>query len=313
MTRIKTTFGFRSTAAEVVAGIDMSGKRAVVTGGASGIGIPTAAALVGAGAQVTLAVRNVEAALPVAAGITAKAGGRPVLVEQLDLADQASVAAFVSRWRGPLHVLVNNAGVMALPQQRTAEGWEMQFATNHLGHFALANGLHRALAEAGGARIVSVSSSAHQLSPVIFDDIHFAFRPYEPILAYGQSKTANILFAVEATARWTADGITVNALTPGAILTNLQRYRGGMSTPPELRKTVEEGAATSVFVATSPLLNGIGGRYFVDCNEAEVVRQRTGDTTGVAPYALDADNAKRLWELSHALTRGARPEAPANY
>ena len=313
MTRIKTTFGFRSTAAEVVAGIDMSGKRAVVTGGASGIGIPTAAALAGAGAQVTLAVRNVEAALPVAAGITAKAGDRPVLVEQLDLADQASVAAFVSRWRGPLHVLVNNAGVMALPQQRTAEGWEMQFATNHLGHFALANGLHRALAEAGGARIVSVSSSAHQLSPVIFDDIHFAFRPYEPILAYGQSKTANILFAVEATARWTADGITVNALTPGAILTNLQRYRGGMSTPPELRKTVEEGAATSVFVASSPLLDGIGGRYFVDCNEAEVVSQRTGDTTGVAPYALDADNAKRLWELSHALTRGARPEAPANY
>jgi len=313
MTRIKTTFGFRSTAAEVVAGIDMSGKRAVVTGGASGIGIPTAAALAGAGAQVTLAVRNVEAALPVAAGITAKAGGRPVLVEQLDLADQASVAAFVSRWRGPLHVLVNNAGVMALPQQRTAEGWEMQFATNHLGHFALANGLHRALAEAGGARIVSVSSSAHQLSPVIFDDIHFAFRPYEPILAYGQSKTANILFAVEATARWTADGITANALTPGAILTNLQRYRGGMSTPPELRKTVEEGAATSVFVASSPLLDGIGGRYFVDCNEAEVVSQRTGDTTGVAPYALDADNAKRLWGLSDALTRGARPEAPANY
>jgi len=313
MALIATKFGFRSTATEVIAGIEMSGKCVVVTGGASGIGIPTAAALVGAGAQVTLAVRNVEAALPVAAGITAKAGGRPVLVEQLDLADQASVAAFVSRWRGPLHVLVNNAGVMALPQQRTAEGWEMQFATNHLGHFALANGLHRALAEAGGARIVSVSSSAHQLSPVIFDDIHFAFRPYEPILAYGQSKTANILFAVEATARWTADGITVNALTPGAILTNLQRYRGGMSTPPELRKTVEEGAATSVFVATSPLLNGIGGRYFVDCNEAEVVRQRTGDTTGVAPYALDADNAKRLWELSHALTRGARPEAPANY
>jgi NAD(P)-dependent dehydrogenase (short-subunit alcohol dehydrogenase family) len=313
MARIATKFGFRSTAAEVIAGIDMSGKRVVVTGGASGIGIPTAAALAGAGAEVTLAVRNVEAALPVAAGITAKAGGRPVLVEHLDLADQTSVAAFVSRWRGPLHVLVNNAGVMALPEQRTAEGWEMQFATNHLGHFALAKGLHRALAEAGGARIVSVSSSAHQLSPVIFDDIHFAFRPYEPILAYGQSKTANILFAVEATARWTADGITANALTPGAILTNLQRYRGGMSTPPELRKTVEEGAATSVFVATSPLLAGIGGRYFVDCNEAEVVSQRTGDTTGVAPYALDADNAKRLWELSHTLTGGARPEAPANY
>ena len=234
-------FGFRSTAAEVVAGIDMSGKRVVVTGGASGIGIPTAAALAGAGAQVTLAVRNVEAALPVAAGITAKAGGRPVLVEQLDLADQASVAAFVSRWRGPLHVLVNNAGVMALPEQRTAEGWEMQFATNHLGHFALANGLHRALAEAGGARIVSVSSSAHQLSPVIFDDIHFAFRPYEPILAYGQSKTANILFAVEATSPLDGRWDHRNALTPGGILTNLQRYRGGMSTPPELEEDCRGG------------------------------------------------------------------------
>ncbi len=302
MARISTEFGFRSTAAEVIAGIDMSGKRVVVTGGASGIGIPTAAALAGAGAEVTLAVRNVEAAMPVAAEIARKAGGAPVLVEKLDLADQASVAAFISRWHGPLHVLVNNAGVMALPEQRTAEGWEMQLATNHLGHFVLANGLRRALAEARGARIVSVSSSAHQLSPVVFDDLHFRFRAYDPMLSYGQSKTANILFPVEATKRWAGDGITANSLTPGAIATNLQRYRGGMSTPPELRKTVEEGAATSVFAATSPLLEGVGGRYFVDCNEAEVVQQRTGDTTGVAPYALDAGNAERLWEVSRAMT-----------
>ena len=196
MRRIITEFGFRSTAAEVIEGIDLSGKRVIVTGGASGIGIPTAKALAGAGAEVTLAVRNTEAAGPVAAAIAAADGPR-VLVEQLDLADRASVAAFVARWRGPLHVLVNNAGVMALPEQHTPEGWEMQFATNHLGHFALANGLHRSLAAARGARIVSVSSSAHQLSPVVFDDIHFAFRPYEPILAYGQSKTANVLFAVE--------------------------------------------------------------------------------------------------------------------
>jgi NAD(P)-dependent dehydrogenase (short-subunit alcohol dehydrogenase family) len=237
----------------------------------------------------------------VAAEIGRKAGGTPVLVEKLDLADQASVAGFISRWRGPLHVLVNNAGVMALPEQRTAEGWEMQLATNHLGHFVLANGLRRALAEARGARIVSVSSSAHQLSPVVFDDLHFRFRAYDPMLSYGQSKTANILFAVEATKRWAGDGITANSLTPGAIATNLQRYRGGMSTPPELRKTVEEGAATSVFAATSPLLEGGGGRYFVDCNEAEVVQQRTGDTTGVAPYALDAGNAERLWEVSLAM------------
>lgn len=305
MDRITTEFGFRSTAAEVVAGIDLSGKRIIVTGGASGIGIPTAQALAGAGAEVTLAVRNVDAALPVAAAIVSATGNRKVSVERLDLADRGSVTEFVSRWRGPLHVLVNNAGVMALPEQHTAEGWEMQFATNHLGHFALTAGLRRALAQANGARIVSVSSSAHQLSPVVFDDIHFRFRPYEPILAYGQSKTANILLAVEATERWSADGITANGLTPGAILTNLQRHRGGMSTPPELRKTVEEGAATSVFVAASPRLNGIGGRYFVDCNEAEVVDHRTGNTAGVAPYALDRANAARLWEVSLRLLDGA--------
>jgi NAD(P)-dependent dehydrogenase (short-subunit alcohol dehydrogenase family) len=180
----------------------------------------------------------------------------------------------------------------------------MQFATNHLGHFALALRLHGALAAAGGARIVSVSSSGHQRSPVIFDDLHFAFRPYEPWLAYGQSKTANVLFAVAATERWSTDGISANSLMPGAIETNLQRYvdpehmqrlRAGMQ---QLFKTPEQGAATSVLVAASPLLDGIGGRYFVDCNEAEVVTHRTTDTTGVAPYALDPGNADRLWEVS---------------
>src|SRR5262249_57752741 len=149
---------------------------------------------------------------------------KEVLVAPLDLADQASVAAFVAWWDGPLHILVTNAGVMAPPELRTPEGWELQFATNHLGHFALATGLHRALAEAGGARVVSVSSSAHLRSPVVFEDIHFTEREYEPWAAYGQSKTANVLFAVEATKRWASDGITVNALMPGGIRTNLQRY-----------------------------------------------------------------------------------------
>ncbi len=217
---------------------------------------------------------------------------------RLDLADRASIAAFVARWDGPLHLLINNAGVMALPEQHTPEGWEMQFAVNHLGHFALALGLHGALAAAGNARIVAVSSSAHQASPVIFDDLHFAFRPYDPIGAYGQSKTANVLFAVAATARWAADGITANALMPGAIATNLQRHTGGMKTPPEKRKTPEQGAATTVLLATSPLLEGIGGRYFMDCNEAEAVTHRTSDMTGVALYALDPENAERLWEES---------------
>jgi NAD(P)-dependent dehydrogenase (short-subunit alcohol dehydrogenase family) len=306
MPRITTPFGFHSTAADVVAGIDLAGRRMIVTGGASGIGVETARALAGAGAEVTLAVRNIDAGRRVAADVAAATGNRAVHVAPLDLADRASIAAFVAAWRGPLHVLVHNAGIMALPDlTRTADGWEMQLATNHLGHFALAVGLHDALAAAGSARIVVVSSSAHLRSPVIFDDLHFAFRRYEPILAYAQSKTANVLFAVGATARWAADGITANALMPGAIPTNLQRHVGGTKSPPELLKTPAQGAATSVLLATSPLLDGIGGRYFADCNEAHVVSAYTTDMTAVAPFALDGANAERLWDVSEALV-GAR-------
>ncbi len=298
MARITTPFGFRSTAAEVAGGINLAGRRVVVTGAASGIGVETARALARTGADVTLAVRNTEAGSRVAAEIAASTGNRNLHVASLDLSSQASIAAFAAGWDGPLHVLVNNAGVMALPEQRTQEGWEMQFATNHLGHFALALRLRKALAADGAARIVSVSSSAHQISPVVFDDIHFVFRPYDPLLAYGQSKTANVLFAVGATLRWAGDGITANSLMPGAIATNLQRHVGGMKTPPERRKTPEQGAATSVLLATSPLLERVGGRYFVDCNEAAPVTRRSLDMGGVAPYALDPGNADRLWEES---------------
>ncbi|MEU3187839.1 SDR family NAD(P)-dependent oxidoreductase [Streptomyces sp. NPDC006923] len=302
MSRVTTQFGFTSTADEVAAGIDLSGRRAVVTGGASGIGVETARSLAAAGAEVTLAVRNTEAGEKTAADITATTG-KAVRVAELDLSDLASVGAFAAAWSGPLHILVNNAGIMASPEEHTPEGWELQFATNHLGHFALATGLHRALAAARGARVVAVSSSAHLLSPVIFDDPHFAFRPYEPWAAYGQSKTANILFAVEATRRWAADGITANALNPGAIATRLQRHVGNrLSTPPELQKTTRQGAATSVLLATAPALEGIGGRYFNDCQEAPAVSRRTGDYQGVAPYALDPANAERLWETSLRLT-----------
>ena len=223
MTTITTPFGFDSTAAEVVAGIDLRGRRAIVTGGSSGIGVETARALAVAGADVTLAVRDTDAGDRTAADIIATTGNTGVHVGRLDLADQASVAAFVANWSGPLHLLVNNAGVMALPElQLTPEGWEMQFATNHLGHFALALGLHDALAAAGDARIVSLSSVGHLRSPVIFDDLNFTSRPYDLGLAYGQSKTANVLFAVEATRRWGSDGITANAVHPGTIAaTNL--------------------------------------------------------------------------------------------
>jgi len=305
---ITTPFDATSTAAEVIADVDLRGARAIVTGAASGIGIETARALASAGATVTLAVRNTAAGEKVAADI-----GGATTVAPLDLSDPASVTAFVGAWHGPLHILVNNAGVMAIQdRQISASGHEMQFATNHLGHFALATGLHAALAAADGARVVSVSSSGHLRSPVIFDDIDYRFREYDPFSAYGQSKTANVLFAVGVTQRWADDGITANALMPGGIMTALQRHLGkDFQDGADERfrragsrvKTPEQGAATSVLLAASPHVAGVSGRYFEDCREAAVVDHRDEfGITGVAPYALDDDNAERLWNLSLRLT-----------
>jgi NAD(P)-dependent dehydrogenase (short-subunit alcohol dehydrogenase family) len=304
---ITTPFGAESTAADVIAGVDPSGKTAIVTGASSGIGVETARALAGAGAAVTLAVRDTAAGDRVAAEIRAGTGNTSVSVGALDLSDLTSVAAFVRAWTGPLDILVANAGVMAIQElTMSPSGNEMQFATNHLGHFALAVGLHDALADAGSARIVSVSSSGHLRSPVVFDDIDFAFRDYDPFGAYGQSKTANVLFAVEATRRWADHGITSNALMPGGILTPLQRHLPpdyGKQAEERFRKagsrlkTVEQGAATSVLLAASPLLDGIGGRYFEDCNEAGP-SQPGNMRRGVAAYALDPAAAQRLWQVS---------------
>ena len=319
-TLIHTGFGAESTIWDVVEGIDLTGRRAIVTGGSSGIGVETARALAAAGADVTLAVRDPGAGERSAAEITETTGNAAVRVGRLDLADLASVAAFVASWSGPLHLLINNAGIMALPERTlTPRGWELQFATNHVGHFALTVGLHDALAAAEGARIVSLSSRGHLRSPVVFDDLHFANRPYDPMEAYGQSKTANILLAVEATNRWGGDGITANAVHPGAILeTNLNRHmdpevfdklvagitqRREAGLPEMIFKTLPQGAATSVLVATSAQLDGIGGRYFEDCNEGLHLEPDFAPDTpaGVAPYALDPDNAARLWELSERL------------
>ncbi|MER7890863.1 SDR family NAD(P)-dependent oxidoreductase [Micromonospora sp. NPDC094482] len=309
-TRVNTPFSRETTALEVVRGIDLAGRRAVVTGGASGIGVETARALAQAGADVTLAVRNPQAGQEAAADITATTGNDRILVAPLDLADQGSVATFVANWDGPLHILVNNAGIMASPEMRTPQGWEMQFATNHLGHFALTTGLHRALAAAGGARVVAVSSAAHLRSPVVFDDIHFERRPYDPWEAYGQSKTANVLFALQANRRWADEGILTNSLMPGAIRTNLQRYisdeelnrmRSQSGGGAAYWKTTEQGAATSVLVATSPLLEDVGGRYFEDCQEAGP--NQPGTRTGYAPYAMDPEAAERLWRVSEETLR----------
>jgi NAD(P)-dependent dehydrogenase (short-subunit alcohol dehydrogenase family) len=213
-----------------------------------------------------------------------------------------------------LHILVNNAGVMALPRLiRSPAGYEMQFATNHLGHFALATGLHRWLAAAGGARVVSVASMGHLFSPVVFDDLHYRFRPYDQWTSYGQSKSANVLFAVGAAQRWADAGIAVNALMPGNIAsTALARHMApddlakfgqqtDLTLPPV--KTIEQGAATSVLLAASPEVDGVTGRYYEDCAEAPVVQERSGHIGGVAPYALDPNNAERLWQISEELTR----------
>jgi NAD(P)-dependent dehydrogenase (short-subunit alcohol dehydrogenase family) len=300
---IQTGFSATSTADEVIAGVDLTGKRAVVTGGASGIGIETARVLAAAGAGVTIAVRNMDAGQETVEQIHAATGAK-VRVAALDLASPASVRAFVANWDGPLHILINNAGVMAPPLTRTPEGWESQFATNHLGHFGLATGLYPALAAADGARVVSVASGGHLFSPVVFEDIHFDNREYQPWLGYGQSKTANILFAVEAHRRWADAGITVNSLHPGSIMTNLQRHvpqadldrmRAEVRAT-SLIKTPAQGAATSILVATVPWLEGIGGKYFEDCTEA--APNEPGAFTGVAPYALDPEAAERLWKVS---------------
>ena len=305
---LTTPFGAESTALEVVDGIDLSGKRAIVTGGASGIGVETVRALAKAGAAVTIAARKPDAAQAVAAEVRESTGNGAVDFGRLELTDRASIDRFVGEWEGPLDILINNAGVMALQERTLApDGHEMQFATNHMGHFRLTLGLHDALAAApAGARLVSLSSRAHLNSPVVWDDIDFAFRPYTPESAYAQSKTANVLFAVEAARRWAADGITANAVHPGAIIdTSLARHmdqerlRTLVDSGAYTFKTPEQGAATSVLAAASPLLDGVTGIYLEDCNEAErVSKAPEGTGGGVAPYALDPSNAKRLWDLS---------------
>ncbi|GGK13006.1 oxidoreductase [Streptomyces camponoticapitis] len=299
--RITTPFDAESSAAEVVAGIDLTGRRAVVTGASSGIGIETARALAGAGADVTLAVRDIDAGERIAQDITGTTGSRHLSVARLDLADQGSVAEFVAAWDGPLHMLINNAGVMYTPELRTPEGWELQFATNHLGHFALATGLHQSLADADRARIVALTSVGHLRQGMTFDDINFRNGPFDTVLAYGQSKTATVLFAIEASRRWAGDGITANAVHPGAVLTNLTRHMSQDELDKAVAsgytfKTPQQGAATSVLVATWPGLEGVGGRYFEDCNEARPHRE--GDSGGVAAHAQDPVAAERLWQVS---------------
>ena len=309
MNLLTTPFGAQSTAADVIEGVDLSGRRAVVTGGASGIGLETARALAAAGAEVTLAVRDPGAGARAADDIRGPSAAARVRVAPLDLADRASIAAFAGTWAGPLDILVNNAGVMAIPElTRTADGREQQFAVNYLGPAELTLRLHDPLAAAGSARVVMVSSSAHLMAPADIGDPHFRYRRYEAWTAYAQSKTAVVLFTVALAKRWAPDGITVNALHPGGIMTNLQRHldedqlafvgakdeHGATLSVPPGWKTPQQGAATSVLLAASPLLAGVTGRYFEDGNEASIQPQPAPGKTGVAAYAIDEQLAGRL-------------------
>lgn len=314
---ISTSFTASSTADDVLQGVDLTGVRAIVTGGSSGIGVETARALTAAGAEVTLAVRNTAAGEAVAETIGTSTGASRPRVQRLDLADRATVTRFVEAWDGPLHLLINNAGLVTPGLERTLEGWEMQFATNHLGHFALATGLHDALAlgasQRDGARIVSLSSTAHMHSGVDFDDLHFERRSYDPQVAYAQSKTANSLFAVEATRLWSTDGIVANAVNPGGVATGLQR---NFTTPQKesldaaegagvfTYKTVEQGAATSIVAAVAPQFAHTGGHYLDDGREAYTVPNDTllaQHPHGVKEWALDPAEARRLWMVSTEL------------
>ena len=318
MTRITTPFSAATTANEVVDGLDLTGTRIVVTGAASGIGIETARSLVAAGADVTLAVRRPEQGEQAVADIRESTGDGSGTVRAaiLDLEKRDTLQAFADAWQGPLDVLIDNAGIMATPETRTPEGWELQFSNNHLGHFALANALRGALVEGAQAsgtpsRLVSLSSTGHHFSPVVFDDVMFERREYDPWSAYGQSKTANSLFAVGVTQRWADDGVLANAVHPGGILTPLQRHlpkqemldRGWIDedgTPNPAFKSTQQGAATSVFVAVHPLVEGVGARYFEDVAEAEPFREDARGR-GVKDYALDPEQSDRLWALSEQL------------
>ncbi|MBB2748194.1 UNVERIFIED_ORG: NAD(P)-dependent dehydrogenase (short-subunit alcohol dehydrogenase family) [Microbispora rosea subsp. rosea] len=305
------TGGRDRTALEVVAGVDLSGREAVVTGGSGGIGFETARALAAAGARVVIAGRNRERGEAAAMELTALAGGGPVVFRHLDLASLASVRGWADRHNatGKLcHILVANAAVMAPPPARTEDGFELQFGTNHLGHFAFVTGLVPSLLRADGARVIVLSSSAHRRSDVDFDDPNYLARPYDRWQAYGQSKTANALFAVAFDARYAASGVTANAVMPGAIATGLQRHmsaaeRSARGWPNAGWKTPEQGAATTVWAATAPELSGAGGRYLEDCSVAGPWRGEGPPPRGhYLPYAMDAGRADRLWALSERLT-----------
>ncbi|RLE24177.1 MAG: oxidoreductase [Actinobacteria bacterium] len=308
-------FGAESVPADVLGDLDLGGSTAIITGGYSGLGLETTKALANAGAAVIVPARRPDHARSVLDELGDVAG--QINVVELDLADLASVERFANGFVEsgiPLDIVINNAAIMACPETRVGPGWEAQFATNHLGHYALINRLWPALAAAGGARVVALSSTGHKLSPIRWDDPQFE-SDYDKWIAYGQAKTANSLFAVQLDTLGEAHGVRAFAVHPGGIMTELQRHlpieeqinmgwidaEGNVN---ELFKTPEQGAATSVWAATSSQLDGMGGVYCEDCDIAAPTDASSpfARYIGVEPHAIDPESAARLWSLSAELT-----------
>jgi NAD(P)-dependent dehydrogenase (short-subunit alcohol dehydrogenase family) len=301
------TFGFESTTADIIEGIDLSGRTAVVTGASAGLGCETARVLAAAGAHVVLAVRDADGkGAAAAATIREQVPGASLEVAELDLTSLDSVRAFAKQFiatHDRIDLLVNNAGVMATPFGRTVEGHELQFGTNHVGHFLLTNLLTPAVLSGAPGRVVNLTSAGHFGSDIVWDDVDYEQRPYDKWEAYGQSKTANILFTVELDRRLAPRGVRAYAVHPGMIATELGRHltrddikalgeraKSRGTTLPSY-KSVEQGAATSVWAATAPELAGVGGVYCEDCHVSE----------NHAPWALVPESATRLWALSETM------------
>ena len=311
-----TRFGSESTTDEVLDGVDLRGRRVLVTGVSSGLGVETARALCAHGAQVVGAARDLGKAHGATEHIRAQAGAGALELVQLDLASLASVracaAALMSAGK-PFDLIIANAGVMACPKGTTADGFETQFGTNHLGHFVLVNRIASLLKS--GSRLVNLSSAGHRFADVDLDDPNFERTPYTEFGAYGRSKTANVLFAVEFDRRHRKNGIRATAVHPGGIQTELGRYMTpevrdrliasiNASQPPGAApfkwKTIPQGAATSVWAGVVGAAEAVGGRYCEDCHVAEIVSTE-GLRGGVRPYALDPERAKALWAKSEEL------------
>ena len=311
-------FHAKSTASEVLSGIDLTGKNIVLTGGYSGIGIEAVRALAAAGASVTVPARRPDVAAEALGNISGD-----ISVAPMDLGEIASVNAFASDYVATgraLDILINNAGIMACPEARVGPGWERQFGVNHLGHMQLALGLLPAMEKANGARMVCLASTAHIITDVHWDDPHFTSHDYDKWQAYGQAKSANALFALGADMKWKDKGIRAFSVHPGGIFTPLQRHltdeemvvlgwkNSDGSVPPAVAamfKTPEQGASTEVWAATSPKLDGLGGVYCEDCDIAKLAGEDSQRWEHAREWICDDEKANRLWDMSETMLAGA--------